>query len=224
MRDVRHHRPEACSGARSDQHMGGGENGKVRRIAGENETEPERYGGEDQGQDDAGAVCHPPERDGRDGERAHHDRIGERGRRAVDAEVALRLRQDHDDRPHAHADQRRDQERQGEPGESVGPVGRVSAGRRGEGRKLVHGPNLRHTSGDSNSAMWVSWRGSLRSRALVYPLGLWSNPFCLWSIPGQKRLTLRRSDGEKRTIAASVGLGVRVLAAAGSTRSAARWG
>ena len=149
MRNIRHHWPEAGSCANSDQHMGGGEDGQVRRVAGENKTYAHRHSGDDQRQDNAKTVGHPPERDRREGERTHHQRIGKRGRRAVDAEIELRRRQDHDHRPHARADQGRDQQRHGEPGEGVGAVGGVSVGRLGQARKLVHCTNLRHAGGDS---------------------------------------------------------------------------
>ena len=149
MRNVRHHRPEAGSRAHSDQRMGARKHGEVRRGAGDDKTQSQSHSGDDQGRNDAVAVRHPPERDGREGERAHHHRIGERGRRSVDAEVALRLRQSHDDRPHARADQGRDHERQGEPGEGVGAVGGVSVGQLGKARNLVHCTNLRHADGDS---------------------------------------------------------------------------
>ena len=59
-----------------------------------------------------------PERDRREGERAHHHGVGKRGGGPVDAEVELRRRQDHDDRPHAGADQGRDQKRQAKPGKA----------------------------------------------------------------------------------------------------------
>ena len=149
MRNVRHHRPEAGSRANSDQHVGGGEHAEVRRIAGENKPDAQSHGGDDQRQDNAETVGHPPERDRREGERTHHQRVGKRGGGAVDAEIELRRRQDHDHRPHARPDQGRDQQRHAEPGEGVGAVGGVSVRRLGQARKLVHCPNLRHTGGDS---------------------------------------------------------------------------
>ena len=130
MRNIRHHRREAGSRANSDQHMGGREHGEVRRVAGENKADAQSDSRDDQGQDNAVAVSHPPERDRREGQRAHHHSVRKRSRRAVDAEVELRRRQDHDHRPHARPDQGRDQQRQGEPGEGVGAVGSVTVSRR----------------------------------------------------------------------------------------------
>ena len=149
MRNVGHHRPEAGSRANSDQHMGGREHAEVRRIAGDNKPYAQSCGGDDQRQDNAEAIGYAPERNRREGERTHHQRIGKRGCRAVDAEIELRRRQDHDHRPHARPDQGRDQQRHGQPGVGVGAVGGVSVRRLGQARKLVHCPNLRQIGGDS---------------------------------------------------------------------------
>ena len=147
MRNIRHHRPEAGSRANSDQHMGGREHGQVGRIAGENEPYAQGHSGEDQRQNNAETVGHAPERDRREGKRTHHQRVGNRGRRAVDAEIELGRRQDHDHRPHARADQGRDQQRHGKAGEGVGAVGGIAAGAfDGFRRRPVHCAILRRRS------------------------------------------------------------------------------
>jgi hypothetical protein len=115
MGNVRHHRPEARSCADPDQQMGARKHGEIRRSGGENKTEPQCDSGDRQGRDNAETVGHPPERDRAEGQRAHHHRVGKRGRRAIDAEVELRRRQDHDHRPHARPDQVAHQQRYRKP-------------------------------------------------------------------------------------------------------------
>ena len=182
MRNIRHHRPEAGSGADSDQHMGGREHGQVRRIAGKNKAYAQSHSGDDQRRDNAETVGHPSERDRRQGERTHHQRVGKRGGGAVDAEIELRRRQDHDHRPHARADQGRDQQRHGKPGEGVGAVGRVSVRRLGQARNLVHCPNLRQIGGDSK----LRRVGTLRSHCALHAR----------VNPSRIGPTLRRHNGE----------------------------
>ncbi len=81
----------------------------------------------------------------------HHHRVRQRSGGAIDAEFKLRLGQDHDDRPHADADQSGDQKRQRQPGKGVSAVWRVPISvteRRGGG--LIHGPKLRRSEADGN--------------------------------------------------------------------------
>ena len=154
VRNIRHHRPEAGPRADADQHVGRRKHEEVGRVTRQNEAYAKARAADRQGNGDAAAIRHSPQRDRREGERAHHHGVRQRGGRAVDAEFKLRLRQDDDHRPHARPDQRRDhaatrrggQTRSGRQGHSGWRI-------RGHAWKSVHCPDLRHTDGDSNRAM-----------------------------------------------------------------------
>ena len=80
------------------------------------------------GANDARAVRHPAEHDGAERETEHHQRIGQRGRRAIDAEFGLHFRENNDDGPHSCAGQRPDRKGKRQAGEGVRTVRRIPAG------------------------------------------------------------------------------------------------
>ena len=130
MRDVRHHRREAGAGADADQQPCAAE--KTARFGakpGDDETEAQSdSAGDDQRNGDAGAVGHAPQHDRAEGETEHHQRVGQRGGRAVDAEFELRSGKTTMTAHMPAPDEGRDQQRQSQARERVGAVGPIAVG------------------------------------------------------------------------------------------------
>ena len=183
MRNIRHHRPEPHPGADADQDaMRRREDAQIGRVASDDEAEAQSEAGDDQGNGDPGAVRHPSQHDRAEGETQHHQGVGQRGGRTVDAEFELRARQDDDDRPHARAEQGRDQQRQT-------PGARTRRGRRaGSGQRFRGIWRQKRSSRELAGSGW-RWQAAAdaapsRREAAVHkaaPLASSSRRHVLWS-------------------------------------------
>ncbi len=110
MRNVGDKRAEAGGGAEADQQLQHGQNLHRGAERGQRVARSDHGCRADQRQRDAEAVDRTADQEIAQGEADHRHRVGERGPGAVDAELCLHCRHDHDDRPHADIADRCDQQ------------------------------------------------------------------------------------------------------------------